>query len=586
MAGRLERVVMLLVLVAYLGGVLTIVSPCILPVLPFVFARAERSFWRSSVPMLAGMAITFAGVATLAAVGGGWAVQANQAGRWAAMALLAFFGLTLLFPALADRAMQPLVRLGGRLSERAEGEHRDSIWAALLLGVATGLLWAPCAGPILGVILTGAALNGASAGTTLLLLAYSFGAATSLALALLIGGRVFRAMKKSLGAGQWVRRALGLLVLVGVGAIALGLDTTTLARLSTAQTDAIERTIAAGLGQEMPSGGSEVSEGEGGRLNLPVEREMPPLDGITQWLNSQGYTRESLRGRVVLIDFWTYSCINCIRSIPYVQAWHERYARDGLVVIGVHAPEFAFERDVANVQRSMRDLGITYPVAIDNDFAVWRAFANRYWPAHYFIDAQGRVRYHHFGEGDYERSERVIRQLLEEAGRRPTGTPGPVQTQGVNAQAQRETLRSPETYIGYARAAQFVSPGGMVRDRRSTYLAGRMGLNDWSLIGDWIVREQHAEATARGGRIAFRFHARDLHLVMGSLNGMRVRYRVRIDGQPPGAGAGMDCNAAGEGAVTGERLYQLVRQRGPVRERLFEIEFLDPGVRAFAFTFG
>jgi len=576
---------MLLLLVAYLGGVLTIVSPCILPVLPFVFARANRSFWRSSLPMLVGMAVTFAGVATLAAVGGGWAVQANQAGRWAAIVLLAFFGLTLLFPTLADRAMQPLVRLGGRLSERAEGEERDSMGGSLLLGVATGLLWAPCAGPILGLILTGAALNGASASTTLLLLAYALGAATSLALALLIGGRVFKAMKKTLGAGQWVRRALGLLVLVGVGAIALGLDTTYLARLSSAQTDVIERTIAGGLGQEMP-GSSDVSEGADGRLNLPVEREMPPLDGITQWLNSNPLTRESLRGRVVLIDFWTYSCINCIRSIPYVQAWHERYARDGLVVIGVHAPEFAFERDVANVERSMRDLGITYPVAIDNNFAVWRAFANRYWPAHYFIDAQGRVRYHHFGEGDYEQSERVIRQLLAEAGRAPTGAAGPVRTEGVNAQAARDTLRSPETYIGYRRAAQFVSPGGQVRDRQSTYLAGRMALNQWSLVGDWIVREQHAEATARGGRIAFRFHARDLHLVMGSLNGMRVRYRIRIDGQPPGPDAGMDVNAAGDGAVTGERLYQLVRQRGPVRERLFEIEFLDPGVRAFAFTFG
>ncbi|MGE0180239.1 MAG: cytochrome c biogenesis protein DipZ [Sphingomonas sp.] len=578
---------MLLILVAYLGGVLTIVSPCILPVLPFVFARAERSFWRSSLPMLFGMAVTFTGVATLAAVGGGWAVQANQAGRWAAMALLAFFGLTLLFPVLADRAMQPLVRLGGRLSRQAEGGGRESIWAGLLLGIATGLLWAPCAGPILGLILTGAALNGASISTSLLLLAYALGAATSLALALLIGGRVFQAMKKSLGAGQWVRRGLGLLVLVGVGAIALGLDTTYLARLSSTQTDVIERTIAGRLGQEMPGGESNVTEGADGRLVLPVEREMPPLDGITQWLNSRGLTREALRGRVVLIDFWTYSCINCIRSIPYVRAWHERYARDGLVVIGVHAPEFAFERNVANVQRAIADLGITYPVAVDNDYRVWRAFANRYWPAHYFIDASGRVRYHHFGEGNYDMSERVIRQLLQEAGRQPSAPAGPVATQGVNAQAARETLRSPETYIGFARAENFVSPGGMVRDRPNNYLPSRnMMLNQWSLAGDWIVRREHAEATARGGRIAFRFHARDLHLVMSSLNGMRVRYRIRIDGRPPGSAAGMDVNAAGEGAVTGERLYQLVRQRGAIGERLFEIEFLDPGVRAFAFTFG
>lgn len=574
---------MLLVLVSYLGGVLTIVSPCILPVLPFVFARANRSFLRSSLPLLAGMAVTFAGVATLAAVGGGWVVQANQAGRWAAMVLLAFFGLTLLFPALADRAMQPLVRLGGRLSTSAE-EGRESIWSSLLLGIATGLLWAPCAGPILGLILTGAALNGASASTTVLLLAYALGAATSLALALLVGGRVFGAMKKSLGAGQWVRRGLGALVLAGVAVIALGLDTTWLARLSSAQTEAIEQGLARQFGMDMPE--SDVREGEGGRLELPVEGVMPPLDGINEWLNSQPLTRESLRGRVVLIDFWTYSCINCLRAIPYVRAWHERYADDGLVIIGVHAPEFAFERNVDNVRRAVADLGISYPVAIDNDYRVWRAFNNRYWPAHYFIDAQGRVRYHHFGEGRYELSERVIRQLLAEAGRAPSGTAGPVSTEGVEAQAARETLRSPETYLGFARAANFVSPGGMVRDRRATYLPGRMALNQWSLTGDWTVRREHAEAERAGARIAFRFHARDLHLVMASASGRPVRFRVTIDGRAPRAAAGVDVDAAGNGVVREERLYQLVRQPGEIGERLFEIEFLDPGVQAFAFTFG
>ena len=311
---------MLLFLLAYLGGVLTILSPCILPVLPFVFARADRSFLRSTLPMLAGMAITFALVATLAAVGGGWAVQANQAGRWAAILLLGFFGLTLVFPRLADRAMQPLVRLGGRLSESAD-RGKDRVGASLLLGAATGLLWAPCAGPILGAILTGAALNGASIGTSLLLFAYALGAATSLALALLVGGRLFKLMKRSLGAGEWVRRGLGLLVLAGVAAIALGLDTKYLASLSSAQTEAIEQGLAGRLGMDMPRGASAVGEGEGGRLNLPVEGGMPPLDGATQWLNSEPLTRERLRGKVVLVDFWTYSCINCLRSIPYVVAW-------------------------------------------------------------------------------------------------------------------------------------------------------------------------------------------------------------------------------------------------------------------------
>lgn len=577
---------MLLFLLAYLGGVLTILSPCILPVLPFVFARANRSFLRSGLPLLAGMAATFALVATLAAVGGGWAVRANQAGRWVALVLLAFFGLTLLFPHLADRAMQPLVRLGSRLSNSAEEQGRERIGSSLLLGVATGLLWAPCAGPILGLILTGAALQGASAGTTLLLLAYALGTATSLALALLIGGKVFTMMKRSLGAGEWVRRALGLLVLVGVGAIALGVDTNYLSRLSSTQTDRIESGLAARLGMEMPHTQTALREGPGGRLTLPVEGRMPPLDGIVQWFNTPPITREALRGKVVVIDFWTYSCINCLRSLPFVKAWAERYAPDGLVVIGVHAPEFAFERDPANVERAIRQLGITYPVALDNDYAVWRAFDNHYWPAHYFVDAQGRVRYHHFGEGDYAQSERVIRELLTEAGHPPSGSMVQVDGHGTGAQADNAALQSPETYIGYARAENFASPGGQARDVARAYAApAALRLNQWGLAGPWTVGPQEADGAA-GSRIVFRFHARDLHLVLGSATGRPVRFRITIDGRAPGAAAGMDVDAAGNGAVTNQRLYQLVRQPGAIVDRTFEIAFLDPGIQAFSFTFG
>ena len=576
---------MLLFLVAYLGGVLTILSPCILPVLPFVFARANRSFLRSSLPLLAGMAVTFAGVATLAAVGGGWAVQANQAGRWAAILLLAFFGLTLLLPKLADRAMQPLVRLGSRLSNRAD-QGQERIGSSLLLGVATGLLWAPCAGPILGLILTGAALQGASVGTTVLLLAYALGAATSLALALLVGGKVFALMKRSLGAGEWVRRGLGALVLAGVAAIALGLDTTYLARLSTAQTEAIEHGLAERLGMDMPRRDSALREDERGRLVLPVEGPMPSLDGINAWLNSNPLTRERLRGRVVLIDFWTYSCINCLRAIPYVRAWDERYRADGLVVIGVHAPEFAFERDLGNVAGAVRDLGIRYPVAIDNDYRVWRAFDNRFWPAHYFMDAQGRVRYHHFGEGEYELSERVIRQLLTEAGHPPGGGAARVDARGVGAGAAPQSLASPETYLGYVRAENFASPGGQVRDRSHVYAPAELALNQWALSGAWTIGRQSARLDRANGRIAYRFRARDLHLVLGSASGRPVRFRITLDGGRPGDAAGMDVDAAGRGTVTNQRLYQLVRQRDPIEDRLFEIEFLDPAAEAFAFTFG
>ena len=577
---------MLLILLAYLGGILTILSPCILPVLPFVFARADRSFVRSTLPMLAGMAATFAIVATLAAVGGGWAVRANAIGRWAALILLALFGIELVFPSISDRLTRPLVALGSRLTEK-EGQQ-DSVWSSVVLGIATGLLWAPCAGPILGIIFTAAALQGASFNTTLLLLAYALGAATSLALALLVGGRVFARMKKSLGASERIRQVLGVLVLVGVGAIALGLDTRVLASLSSAQTTGLETSLAERLGIAQPMRATEAKQNAMGQLELPVEGTLPPLEtlGIGPWFNSPPLTAAQLKGHVVVIDFWTYSCINCLRSIPYVKAWDQRYRKDGLIVIGVHAPEFAFEHDPANVARAVRDLGITYPVVMDNDWKLWRALHNNYWPAHYFIDAQGRVRYHHFGEGDYAMSERVIRQLLADAGHAPAGGMSVAQGSGAEAQSNFSEIGSPETYIGYYRADRFASPGGLVHDQPKTYESAPLELNQWSLEGQWIDLRQSARSLAAGTKISFRFHSRDLHLVMGSATGKPVRFRVTLDGQAPGGDAGVDTNAEGTGVVTGQRLYQLIRQKGAIQDRTFRVEFLDPGVEAFSFTFG
>jgi cytochrome c biogenesis protein CcdA/thiol-disulfide isomerase/thioredoxin len=575
---------MLFILLAYLGGILTILSPCILPVLPFVFARADRSFARSTLPMLAGMAATFAIVATLAAIGGGWAVQANAIGRWAALILLALFGIALVFPSISDRLTRPLVALGSRMTER-EG-LKDSVWSSLVLGVATGLLWAPCAGPILGIIFTAAALQGASLNTTFLLLAYALGAATSLALALLVGGKVFARMKKSLGASERIRQVLGVLVLVGVAAIALGLDTRVLSKISSAQTASIETSLARKLGL----GGMDESAAKTnamGQLVLPVEGELPPLDGLGPWFNSTPLTREQLKGKVVVIDFWTYSCINCLRSLPYVKAWDEKYRKDGLVVIGVHAPEFAFEREPANVAKAIKDLGVRYPVALDNQYRLWGALHNNYWPAHYFVDAQGRVRYHHFGEGDYQGSERVIRQLLAEAGHAPRDMAmAKANGAGAEAAGARQDVQSPETYIGYYRADRFVSPGGLARDQLKTYSAAPLDLNQWTLEGSWLDKRQSAVSRVAGAKIQFRFHARDLHLVLGSTNGKPVRYRVTLDGQAPGADAGIDAKADGSGVVTNQRLYQLIRQKGAVRDRTFTVEFLDPGVEAFSFTFG
>jgi len=601
---------MLLFILSYLGGVLTIVSPCILPVLPFVFARADRPFLRNGLPMLIGMAVMFALVATLAAVGGNWVVQANEYGRNAAMVVLALVGLALVFPALSDRWTRPIVALGSRLSQSVDGDSGNQggiPWSSLLLGVATGLLWAPCAGPILGLILASAALDGATVQTTFLLIAYAAGAATSLALALFVGGRVFTAMKRSLGVGEWVRRGTGVLVLVAVVAIALGVDTGVLTKISLARTASLEQglldTFHSSANGKIASQDSRspspmpaadksaammVTSLRARARRLPVEGEMPPLSGAVEWLNSPPLTRKELKGKVVLVDFWTYSCINCLRSIPYVRAWAKKYQDQGLVVIGVHSPEFAFEKDIGNVKDAIANLDITYPVAVDNHYAIWKAFQNHYWPAHYFIDAQGRIRHHHFGEGEYDESERVIRELLAEAGQTDlSAASATVKGTGVEAASDRRDVRSSETYIGYNRAEHFVSPGDAVEDSPHEYRAGMPQLNEWGLSGNWTIGGEHATLNSKEGSIVFRFHARDLHLVLGPPpGGKSIQFRVTIDGKAPGDDHGTDIGGDGRGIVTGQRLYQLIRQSDGVTDRTFEIHFFEPGVQAYAFTFG
>ena len=583
---------MLLAVLAFLGGALTIISPCILPVLPFVFARQDRSFLRGTLPLLAGMAVTFALIATLAAVGGAWAVRVNSLGRLAALVLLAVFGVALLSKAFAEWIARPFVALGNRLIERQGAS--DSVLPSALLGVATGFLWAPCAGPILGLILTGAAISGPSARTSLLLLAYALGAICSLALATLAGARVFRAFKSSLQATDWVRRGLGVAVLAGVVAIALGWDTGLLTRLSFASTNHVEQSLIEALHGEGANKAAGATQGAITKTSAPgavppVEGELPSLDGATAWLNSAPLSAQQLRGKVVLIDFWTYSCINCLRTLPYLKAWYERYKDYGFLIIGVHAPEFAFEKDEANVRRAVADLGIRYPVAIDNDYAIWRAFDNQYWPAHYFIDANGRIRGHHFGEGGYQESEELIRELLGEAGAKNLPAAGGVlKAQGIEVAPDMPDVASPETYLGYERATNFASPVALRHDRATEYrLAATLALNQWSLGGRWTVTPEFAQAATAGSEIVFRFHARDLHLVLGpSADGHPVRFRVRIDGREPGPDHGADVDEHGEGSVGAERLYQLIRQSGSIGDHTFSIQFLDAGVRAYSFTFG
>jgi thiol-disulfide isomerase/thioredoxin len=318
------------------------------------------------------------------------------------------------------------------------------------------------------------------------------------------------------------------------------------------------------------------------------EGPMPDLDGAVAWLNSRPLSRKSLRGKVVLVNFWTYSCINSLRELPYIKAWAAKYGDAGLVVIGVHSPEFGFEKDPANVKKAVSDLRVTFPVPVDSDRSIWSAFRNQYWPADYFIDRKGRIRYHHFGEGQYEKSERVIQELLRENGSAGSNS-DPVRLSAEGAEAAPSAdVRSPETYAGYQRAERFVSGERLARDSRRTYSPPiAPALNQWGLGGSWNVGAERSALQAAPGKVVFRFHARDLHMVLGpTMNGSPVRFKVTLDRAAPGDNHGVDSSADGSGEVREPRMYQLIRQKGRVQDRTFEIEFLDAGVEVFSFTFG
>jgi thiol-disulfide isomerase/thioredoxin len=333
--------------------------------------------------------------------------------------------------------------------------------------------------------------------------------------------------------------------------------------------------------------GVGAADAPGGRLG--VEGRFPKLTGGTEWINSPPLTPEGLRGKVVLVNVWTYSCINSLRPLPFLRAWAEKYREAGLVTIGVHSPEFAFEKISSNVHQAVSDMHIGYPVVLDNDFGIWHAFGNQYWPAFYVIDAQGRIRYHRFGEEQYDKSERVIQQLLAEAGARniPTGLVTPAGV-GIELPPSAVIAQSEETYLGYAQATSLVSPDRVTHDRARMYRAAVPArIDEWSLAGTWSVERERVVLAEPGGRITYRFHARDLHLVLGVTDaGKPVRFRVSVDGKPPLSDHGGDTDAQGNGKIAGHRLYQLVRQTENSRDRLFEIEFLDAGAQAYVFTFG
>ncbi|MNO10941.1 Thiol-disulfide oxidoreductase YkuV [compost metagenome] len=396
-------------LIAFLGGLLTVLSPCILPVVPFLFAGAQRS--RASILLtLGGMALTFALISSLAVVSSEWVIQASNSGRYVALIVMSVFALSLISARIGGWLTRPFVMLGNRLDP--DTRKKAGPMGSVMLGVATGLLWAPCAGPILGVILTGAMLQGANAQTSLLLLAYGAGSALSLGTLIFTGRGLVNRLKPSIPFTGWLRRGAGVAVLATTAVIATGFDKTLLANTSSEGVASVEKRVLENVPKVVDYFVSKV------RADSPMEEgkgAMPSLAGAVQWLNSPEPSAEALRGKVVLVDFWTYDCINCQHTLPYVKDWAKKYEKDGLVVIGVHTPEYGFERIIDNVKDKVKEYGITYPVAIDNNYAIWRNFDNQYWPAHYLIDAKGQVRYSHFGEGRYEAQEQMIQQLLEEA---------------------------------------------------------------------------------------------------------------------------------------------------------------------------
>lgn len=395
-------------LIAFLGGILTVLSPCILPVVPFLFAGVERT--RTSILLtLGGMALTFALISSLAVVSSDWVIQANNTGRHVALIVMVLFALSLISARIGGWLARPFVLLGNRLDPNTR--KMSGPLGSLMIGVATGLLWAPCAGPILGVILTGAMVQGANAQTSLLLVAYGLGSALSLGTLIFAGRGLVNRLKPSIPVTGWLRRGAGAGVLVAAAVIATGTDNRLLAGTSSEGVTSVEQQVLETVPKVVDY---LVSKVKADPMDA-AKGAMPSLSGAVEWLNSPALSNDSLRGKVVLVDFWTYDCINCQHTLPYVKDWAKKYEKDGLVVVGVHTPEYGYERILDNVRDQVKKLGITYPVAIDNNYAIWRAFDNQYWPAHYLIDAKGQVRYSHFGEGRYETQEQMIRQLLEEA---------------------------------------------------------------------------------------------------------------------------------------------------------------------------
>ena len=577
-----------LAFLAVAAGALTVLSPCILPILPALLSASapgegrHRPLW-----IVLGLALGFSLFGAVFTVFGTFLGLSNAALRYVAMAVLLFFGLSLLWPRLWDAFGMRISAMSQKIPGIGGDPSRRGRLAAIAIGCSLGMVWAPCAGPILGIILTFAAVQGAFGRSLLLLAAYSLGASVPM-LVIGYGGRGLYRRVAALGRwGELSHKVMGAVTVASVIALFFNLDTVFLTHLPSglSYSGALERRLA----EVRPQGGGDgagatVVAASSGDSALPILGKMPDFVEIAAWLNSPPLTARELRGKVVLVDFWTYSCINCIRTLPYVTGWYDKYRDQGLVVVGVHTPEFAFEKDEGNVRKAILRYGIRYPVALDNFYGTWKAYDNRYWPAHYLFDAQGRLRDVHFGEGKYQETERAIQSLLMEA--RLLHAPKGLEPRASNVDFSR--IDSPETYLGYARATNFSSREPASRDRAASYsVPSTLGLNAWALRGTWKIAGESAGLEAPGGAVRFRFKAPRLNLVMGG-KGRKTRAVVRLDGKPlPADARGADTGPGGRLVVGAPRLYNLVALPAQDRgDHVFEIDFEEPGVELYAFTFG
>ena len=576
---------LILILFSLLSGLVTVLSPCVLPVLPIVLSSSAAKGKRRPLGVISGLIISFSIFTLAISQIVQWLGLSAQTLRIVAISVIGFLGLSMLIPKLnelVEKGLAFIPRLAGDSHKEGSG-----FWPGFITGLSLGLVWAPCAGPILASVTALAATQEVSFASVLVVVSYAIGAGIPL-LAIAYGGRSaiqkVPFLSKNLGK---VQKVFGVVMILTAILIALNVDVMVTVWLTdmlpskwTSSLTAFENSAA--VNQQLNSlGGNQnayfVSGNDASAEELPNLGPAPELVGLENWINSEPLTLEELRGKVVLVDFWTYSCVNCVRTLPYLRDWHDKYADDGLVIIGVHTPEFAFEEEIENVRDAVERFDLQYPIAQDNEYLTWRAFNNRYWPAKYFIDAQGNVRYTHFGEGDYEESELVIQQLLAEIGvESQEELSGPPEVRFSSRQ-------TPETYIGYGRQASFASPEGVVKDAESSYsFPAQLDKDQFALSGRWTLTREYAQAGESGAQLRLHFYGKDVYLVMDSAQPGMVNVTVE---NPEVANASDDIDSDGNIRVDGARLYHLASFNEALEGTLL-MTFNDPGVQAFAFTFG